>query len=53
MPEMSEEVSFIVKERTIIQLQKQGWTTKQAEELIVKKSGIKYHYTHIYRILRK
>jgi putative transposase len=31
----------------------QGWTTKQAEELIVKKSGLKYHYTHIYRILRK
>ena len=31
----------------------QGWTTKQAEELIVKKSGIKYHYIHIYRILRK
>ena len=23
------------------------------EELIIKKSGIKYHYTHIYRILRK
>ena len=32
---------------------KQGWTTKQVEELIVKKSGIKYHYTHICRILRK
>ena len=31
----------------------QGWTTKQVEELIIKKSGIKYHYTHIYRILRK
>jgi putative transposase len=32
----------------------QGWTTKQAEELIVKKSGLKYYYTHIYRcILRK
>ena len=31
----------------------QGWTTKQVEELIVKKSGIKYHYIHIYRILRK
>ncbi|MER5174345.1 MAG: winged helix-turn-helix domain-containing protein [Candidatus Nitrosocosmicus sp.] len=28
-------------------------TTKQVEELIVKKSGIKYNYTHIYRILRK
>ena len=31
----------------------QGWTTKQVDELIIKKSGIKYHYTHIYRILRK
>ena len=32
----------------------QGWTTKQVEELIIKKSGIKYHYIHIYRrILRK
>ena len=31
----------------------QGWTTKQIEELIIKKSGIKYHYTHIYRILRR
>ena len=26
-----------------------GWTTKQVEELIIKKSGIKYHYNHIYR----
>src|SRR3954453_17841797 len=25
-----------------------GWTTKQVEELIIKKSGTKYHYTHIY-----
>ncbi|MDQ6723530.1 MAG: helix-turn-helix domain-containing protein [Thermoproteota archaeon] len=31
----------------------QVWTTKQVEELIVKKSGIKYHYIHIYCILRK
>ena len=23
------------------------------EELIIKKSGIKYHYIHIYRVLRK
>ena len=30
-----------------------GWTTKQAEELIIKKSGIKYHHIHIYHILRK
>jgi transposase len=34
---------------------KQGWTTKQVEDLIVKKSGgrIRYHYTHIYRLMHK
>jgi putative transposase len=33
---------------------KQGWTTKQAEDLIVRKSGgIRYHYTHIYRLMHK
>jgi putative transposase len=42
-------IKTILKERN-----KQGWTTKQVEELIIKKSCIKYHYTHIYRrILRK
>ena len=51
-PEMSEEVSFIIR-KELSSNSKEGWTTKQAEELIVKKSGIKYHYTHIYRILRK
>jgi putative transposase len=31
---------------------KQGWTTKQVEDLIVRKSGgIRYHYTHIYRLM--
>ena len=50
-PEMSEEVSFSIK--TELSNSNQGWTTKQVEELIVKKSGLKYHYTHIYRILRK
>ncbi len=48
---MSEEVSFSIKKE--LSNSKQGWTTKQVEELIIKKSGIKYHYTHIYRILRK
>ena len=33
---------------------KQGWTTKQVEDLIVNKSGgIRYHYTHIYRLMHK
>jgi transposase len=50
-PRLSEETSYQIKKE--LSNSKQGWTTKQVEELIVKKSGIKYHYTHIYRILRK
>jgi transposase len=50
-PELSEEVRYQIKKE--LSNSNHGWTTKQAEELIVKKSGIKYHYTHIYRILRK
>ena len=50
-PELTEEISYQIKKE--LKESKQGWTTKQVEELIVKKSGIKYHYTHIYRILRK
>ncbi len=38
---------------TLKESSNQGWTTKQVKELIINKSGIKYHYTHIYRILRK
>jgi len=48
---LTEETSYQIKKELSISIQ--GWTTKQAEELIIKKSGIKYHYTHIYRILRK
>lgn len=47
-----EEISYQIKKELLSR--KEGWTTKQVEELIVKKSGgIRYHYTHIYRILRK
>ncbi len=49
--ELSEETSYQIKQE--LKESNKGWTTKQIEELIVKKSGIKYHYTHIYRILRK
>jgi putative transposase len=49
--EISEETSYQIKQE--LKESNQGWTTKQVEELIIKKSGIKYHYTHIYRILRK
>ena len=49
--ELPEETSYRIK--TILRESNQGWTTKQIEELIIKKSGIKYHYTHIYRIVKK
>src|SRR5437762_2285359 len=32
---------------------KQGWSTKQVNDIIVQESGIQYHYTHIYRLLHK
>ncbi len=49
--ELSEENACSIK--TTLKESNHGWATKQVEELIIKKSGIKYHYTHIYRILRK
>jgi putative transposase len=49
--EIPEEIVYQIKKE--LSNSKQGWTTKQVEELIIKKSGIKYHYIHIYRILRK
>lgn len=30
---------------------RQGWTTKQVNDLIVRESGMHYHYTHVYRLL--
>jgi len=48
---LSEEIDYRIKKE--LKESNQGWTTKQVEELIVKKSGIKYHYIHIYHILRK
>jgi transposase len=47
-PELTEEISYQIKQE--LKESNQGWTTKQIEELIVKKSGIKYHYTHIYPV---
>lgn len=41
------------KIKTILKESNQGWTTKQIEKIIIEKTGIKYHYTHIYRIAHK
>ena len=50
-PKLSKETSYHIKQE--LKQSNQGWTTKQVEELIIEKSGIKYHSIHIYRILRK
>ena len=50
-PELSEEITHQIKQE--LKESNQGWTTKQVEELIIKKSGIRYHHVHIYRILRR
>ncbi len=50
-PELSQDISYQIKQE--LKQSNHGWTTKQVEELIIKKSGIKYHSIHIYRILRK
>ena len=50
-PELSEEASYKIK--IILKESNQGWTTKQIEDLIVQKTGVKYHHNHIYRILGK
>lgn len=30
-----------------------GWTTKQVRDIIFREGEVRYHYTHIYRILHK
>jgi putative transposase len=44
-PALLEEASYPIK-KELKESNNQGWTTKQVEELIVKKSGINYHHIH-------
>ncbi len=50
-PDIAEETVYEIKNE--LASSKQGWTTKQVEDLIVKKSRIRYHFTHIYRLMHK
>ncbi len=52
-PTKLSEEKITYKIKTTLKESNQGWTTKQVEELIKENSGIRNHYTHIYRILRK
>ena len=51
IPQIPIEVSMEIR-KTLME-SKQGWTTKQVNELIVRESGIHHHYTHVYRLLHK
>lgn len=51
IPQIPLEVSMRIR-KTLME-SRQGWTTKQVNELIVKESGIHHHYTHVYRLLHK
>jgi len=51
IPQIPLEISARIR-KTLME-SKQGWTTKQVNELIVRESGIHHHYTHVYRLLHK
>jgi len=51
IPQIPLEVSMRIR-KTLME-SRQGWTTKQVNELIVRESGIHHHHTHVYRLLHK
>jgi len=50
-PMLSDEVQ--VQIRNEISSRKQGWTTEQVTRLIEERGRVKYHFTHIYRLMHK
>ena len=51
IPQLSSEIALKIRKR--LTGSKQGWTTSHVNDIIVQESGIKYHYTHVYRLLHK
>jgi len=43
----------ILKIRKKLSENKQGWSTKQVKNMLVKEGGVQYHYTHVCRLLHK
>jgi putative transposase len=43
----------ILKIRKKLSENKQGWSTKQVNNILVKEGGVQYHYTHVCRLLHK
>ena len=50
-PDIPEETVYKIK--TQLSSSKQGWTTKQVYDIILRESGIHYHHIYIYTLLRR
>ena len=50
-PKLSKEVQMEIKKE--ISSRGQGWTTDQVTQLIAEKGKVKYHFTHVYRLMHK
>jgi len=50
-PKLPEEVAVRIRKK--LKESKQGWTTKQAYELIVRESGVEYHRIYTYSLLQR
>jgi transposase len=51
-PEIPKEVAVRIRKELLGS--KHGWTTtKQVSDIIFREGGVRYHYTHVYRILHK
>jgi putative transposase len=48
---LSEEVQMEIKRE--LSSRKQGWTTDQVTQLITEKGKVKYHFTHVYRLMHR
>jgi putative transposase len=50
-PDIPQEVVYKIKSQLLSS--KQGWTTKQVNDIIIRESGVQYHQIYIYTLLRK
>jgi putative transposase len=50
-PKLSGEVQEEIKRE--LHSRKQGWTTEQVTQLIEEKGHVRYHFTHVYRLMHR
>jgi putative transposase len=50
-PDIPQEIAYKIKSQ--LSSSKQGWTTKQVNDIIIQESGVQYHQIYIYTLLRQ